>query len=53
MADGDDLPDRDYESIYGADALDARRRARLHILEQTVQDLVQSYEDSKRYWQQE
>ena len=28
MADGDELPDADYESIYGADALEARRRAR-------------------------
>lgn len=29
MADGDELPDHDYASIYGAEALDARQMARL------------------------
>src|SRR5262245_10871546 len=32
MADGDDLPDDDYESIYGHAALHARRLARLDVL---------------------
>lgn len=32
MADGDELPDYDYESIYGAEALAARRRAEMDAL---------------------
>jgi hypothetical protein len=32
MADGDDLPDHDYASIYGHAALHARRLARLDAL---------------------
>jgi hypothetical protein len=53
MAHGDDLPDVDYESIYGAEALAARRRARLCAIAQTVRDLEQHMDERNRAWQHE
>ena len=42
--DGDDLPDADYESIYGREALEARRKAQALALHVTLQGLHESYE---------
>ena len=36
---GDDLPDVDYESIYGAEALEARRRAQFRALDAKIREL--------------
>lgn len=44
MADGDDLPDADYESIYGREALEARRDAQALALHLTMQRLHAQYE---------
>jgi len=51
MADGDDLPDGEYESIYGREALDARREARLCRTQQTLRDLEQLTAERARHWQ--
>jgi hypothetical protein len=37
MSDDADLPDTDYESIYGPEALEARRRARYDVWWQQMQ----------------
>lgn len=44
MADEDDLPDADYESIYGREALDARLVARLRATEERLQALYEAFE---------
>jgi hypothetical protein len=47
--DGDELPDADYETIYGAEALEARKRRRLLELEATVRRLERNLvEQAKR-----
>lgn len=40
MADGDDLPDADYESIYGAEAMRARTLARMANIERISEKLL-------------
>jgi hypothetical protein len=41
MADGDDLPDGDYESIYGSEAMRARTTARLDAILRHLEALIQ------------
>lgn len=41
MSDGDELPDWDYESIYGREAMRARLLARLEGVERNMARMVQ------------
>ena len=46
MIEDEDLPDADFESIYGAEMLEARKRRRFRELEAMVADLRCQFEAS-------